>query len=367
MTEGTHISGSPACAEWEAQLTDAVDGLLSPEEEARFDAHKLHCPACTELYEEARKGREWLEFLSPEPEPPEWLLGKILATTGPGHEACGLPVAAGLSEVPDFVPPVWQQPGFVARMRSSAAPRMAMTAAMAFFSIALTLNLTGVGLNSLRLADLSPRVLRSYMERQLTMASVPVVRYYDHLRIVHVVESRVREFESRNQDDGNGGVRQQKQTQPATPGESWENRDRGNKGTREQESRDQGNEGTRDQGPGDQGAPAQTYGGGGGANGEFVETALRFPMLNRASRGVVLSHPFRTRRGMDGAPNLLRTGRRKNGAANRLRTELRKNGTSDRQYLRADLRAGSTKAKYTSGNGGGSMVQGLERSSPWIA
>ena len=75
-------------------------------------------------------------------------------------------------------------------------PRLLMTAAMAFFSIALTLNMAGVRLTNrgVRLADLRPQAVRSYMERQLTMASVPIVRYYDHLRFVYEVESRVREL-----------------------------------------------------------------------------------------------------------------------------------------------------------------------------
>ena len=67
-----------------------------------------------------------------------------------------------------------------------------MTAAMAFFSIALTLNLAGLRLANLHTADLRPKAVRSYMERQLMMASVPIVRYYDHLRFVYEVESRVR-------------------------------------------------------------------------------------------------------------------------------------------------------------------------------
>jgi anti-sigma factor RsiW len=161
MAEGTHITGTPACGEWETLLADALDGLLKPEEEARFLAHKAGCPACAALYEAARKGREWLEFLSPEPEPPEWLLEKILATTGPGHSGSSLPVPAAAGVVPAFVPPVWQQPGFFGRMRMSVQPRLLMTAAMAFFSIALTLNLAGVRLSNLRLADLRPRAMRS--------------------------------------------------------------------------------------------------------------------------------------------------------------------------------------------------------------
>ena len=223
MIERTRIPGTPACGEWETLLADALDGLLKPEDEARFLAHKADCPACAGLYEAARKGREWLEFLSPEPEPPEWLLGKILATTGPGKglgpAVSGLPVPAAADGIPAFVPPAWQQPGFAARMRMSAQPRLLMTMAMAFFSIALTLNLAGVRLSSLRLADLRPRTVRSYMERQLNMASVPIVRYYDHLRFVYEVEARVRELRGQDDDKGNGGDQQQ-QTQPVTPGES---------------------------------------------------------------------------------------------------------------------------------------------------
>jgi anti-sigma factor RsiW len=226
MTGGTHIPGSPACNEWEAQLTDALDGLLSPEEEARFVAHRLMCPACAEMYEDARKGRQWLEFLLPEPEPPEGLLEKILATTEPrasrgadlGRAVSGLPAAAGA--VPVFVPTAWQQPGFLGWMRTSAQPRMLMTAAMAFFSIALTLNLAGVDVRNLRLADLRPRAVRSYMERQLTTASVPVVRYYDHLRFVHEFAARVRELRNQNESEDNGGGRPQPRMQPGNPGES---------------------------------------------------------------------------------------------------------------------------------------------------
>jgi hypothetical protein len=229
MAERTQFPNSPACGAWETLLADALDGLLRPEDEAEFAAHKAICPACTALYEEARKGREWLEFLSPEPDAPAGLLEKILAHTGPGHAAnLPTPAMAGSRTVPAFVPPVWQQQGFFARTRQAMQPGLLMTAAMAFFSIALTLNLTGVRLSTLRLADLRPVAMRSYMERQLNMASVPIVRYYDHLRFVYEVESRVRQL--RNQSEGNGnentapdGSQDQKPSQPATPGETKQN------------------------------------------------------------------------------------------------------------------------------------------------
>ena len=77
-----------------------------------------------------------------------------------------------------------------------------MTAAMAFFSIALTLNMTGVRLSSLRLANLRPTAIRSFMERRIMTASVPIVRYYDHLRFVYEVESRMRELRRDTEGEG---------------------------------------------------------------------------------------------------------------------------------------------------------------------
>jgi hypothetical protein len=271
MAERTHIPSSPACGEWETLLTDALDGLLTPEDQARFEAHKAVCPACTALYDEARKGREWLEFLSPEPEAPEGLFERILAHTGPGHTAPSrwtaggpLPLAAGSAAVPGFMPPVWQQPGFFARVRAIAQPRLLMTAATAFFSIALTLNMTGVRLTSVRLSDLRPAAVRSYMERQWTMASVPIVRYYDHLRFVYEVKSKVREL--RGEGEGNGEPRRD-ETQPATPGETKQNPGKGpgrnDGGLREDPRQEPNNLVTAPESE-----PA-------GASGDFVEASLQ--------------------------------------------------------------------------------------------
>ena len=72
--------------------------------------------------------------------------------------------------------------------------RLMMTAAMAFFSIALTLNLAGVRLTGLRLADLTPASMENNLTRQFYGAKSPVVRYYDNLRFVYEVESKMREL-----------------------------------------------------------------------------------------------------------------------------------------------------------------------------
>jgi hypothetical protein len=228
MAGSAHIPNSPACGQWETLLADALDGLLRPEDETTFSAHMAICPACTALFEEARKGREWLAFLAPEPDVPEGLLGRILAATGPGQtEDIGLAPAAG-NVLP--MPPAWQRPGFMGHVRRFAEPRLMMTAAMAFFSIALTLNLTGVRITSLRLSDLRPTAVRSFMQRQVTMASTPIIRYYDHLRFVYEVESRVREF--RRSTEGQNQNNQPAQPKPNGSGQTQQNPSIKNGGSR---------------------------------------------------------------------------------------------------------------------------------------
>jgi hypothetical protein len=228
MAERTLNSKSTACREWEPLLADALDGLLKPAQEAAFSAHIAVCPACAKLLDEARKGSEWLKFLAHEPEVPAGLVDRILSQTGPGvatghlsgyglalgHES-QVPKSEGPG-APSFIPN-WQRPGFIGFIRRFAEPRLMMTAAMAFFSIAMTLNLTGVRLGSLRLSGLRPDVLRSYMERKLTLASTPLVRYYDHSQLVYDLRTTVRELRQTTQDQG--GEQQSKPSESA-PGES---------------------------------------------------------------------------------------------------------------------------------------------------
>ena len=145
------------------------------------------------MFEQARRGQEWLEFLAPEPAVPAHLLDRILAETGRGKQEIGKLAVAGGADVLTM-PPVWQRPGFAARLRRFAEPRLLMTAAMAFFSIALTLSITGVRISGMKMADLRPAVVRSALEKRIMTASTPLIRYYDHLRFVYEVESRVREL-----------------------------------------------------------------------------------------------------------------------------------------------------------------------------
>lgn len=222
------------CAQCEAMLADALDGTLSPADQAMFNLHMASCSTCSAMLADAQRGAEWLEMLkSPRPEPSAALLERILAQTcnaepdaaanqpqlvaGKQRSGYGLwqpstilghsgpvPVAAmgpAGAYAPTNVLPFRSRVAAGFRLRSISQtllqPRLAMTAAMAFFSIALTLNITGVRISQLRVSDLRPATIK----RNITDANASVHRYYDNLKVVYELESRVRDLQRSSNDN----------------------------------------------------------------------------------------------------------------------------------------------------------------------
>ncbi|HUY81801.1 MAG TPA: zf-HC2 domain-containing protein [Acidobacteriaceae bacterium] len=180
--------GPLRCEEWEELLADALDGLLPAGGRAAFDAHGAACRVCAQLLKQAQEGREWLHFLSREPEVPTGLVERIVGRTS-GAAATGPLALGGAAAIPAtgnvLRLPVW---------RTMWDARMLMTVAMAFFSIALTLNLMGVRLSNVRLSELTPASLELSLTRQFYGAQKSVMQYYDNLRLVYEVESKVRQL-----------------------------------------------------------------------------------------------------------------------------------------------------------------------------
>jgi hypothetical protein len=223
------LTGDPQhCAQCEAMLADALDGTLSAEDQATFDLHMVGCATCAAMLADVQRGAAWMEMLrSPRPEPSAALLERILAQTGaPTHSESSLSVSPAtpayvrnpntllgrpilVSSTPAVQPSAFASTNvlpFRSRIthglrslgHTMLQPRLAMTAAMAFFSIALTLNLTGVHLSSLRISDLKP----SSIKRTAYETKARVVRYSDNLRVVYELESRVRDLQRSSDDDG---------------------------------------------------------------------------------------------------------------------------------------------------------------------
>jgi len=69
-------------------------------------------------------------------------------------------------------------------------PRFAMSFGMAFFTLSVGLSLAGVKIGDLRHVDLRPSAIR----RNYYETSGRVVKYYENIRFVYEIESRVRQF-----------------------------------------------------------------------------------------------------------------------------------------------------------------------------
>jgi Putative zinc-finger len=178
------------CSEFDALLTEALDQRLSGEKLESFQAHARGCPTCGPLLAEADAGLRWLHELV-EVEPPVTLVDNILAATT-GLSTARLHGTARAQAQASWFDRLqdWANQLVSPILGVAKQPRFAMSFGMAFFSLSLTMSLTGVKLSDLRHADLRPSAIkRNYYE-----TSGKVVKYYENIRFVYEIESRVREF-----------------------------------------------------------------------------------------------------------------------------------------------------------------------------
>ncbi len=179
-----HIQPGMQCVEVEALLAEAIDGTLHGSILAAFEAHRDSCPACRTMVEEASSGMHWLKGLD-EIEAPRNLVHNILAQT--------------IGQIPEaraVVAPKGE--GWLVRLKGRLSPvfapvvtpRFAMSFGMAFFSITMLLSIAGFHVADLRHIDMSAKgISKTYYSTQAR-----VVRYYENIRLVYEIETRVRDL-----------------------------------------------------------------------------------------------------------------------------------------------------------------------------
>lgn len=192
------------CSEFETLLADALDGVLPEKLNLAFEEHDRNCPLCGPMFSEVRQGMLLLHSLE-EVEAPKNLVHNILAATS----AAAPTKAAGTSDAV-------QREGVLARLwkpipgmfSGTLHPRFVSSFAMAFFSLSLTLSLAGVHLKDL--ARMSPGSVKKAVVLQYTQLESKVVKYYENMRIVYEIESRMRELR-KNSSAGEGEGKSQEQ------------------------------------------------------------------------------------------------------------------------------------------------------------
>lgn len=184
MTEKFNPESGMRCAEFDARLSEALDGLLPEPQVAAFRSHAASCAECGPLYALASQGMAWLHAL-PEIEPPRTLVHNILAKTSGAVEAPQARPHSGK----DWLSRLRELAGLPAGMLK---PQFAMTFAMAFFSLSLMLTALGVRFDDVRMSDLKPASIANTLARQYHMTSAKAVKYYRNLRLVYELETMVR-------------------------------------------------------------------------------------------------------------------------------------------------------------------------------
>jgi len=181
MVDNTQ-SGMP-CSEFDGLLMEAVEGKLNPEQMQRFRSHATSCGVCGPLFADAQSGFSWLQSLE-EIEPPVNLLHNILAATSQ-RDAGPKKISAKEQSLADRL-----RAGIASLVTPLMQPRLAGTFAMGFFSLTLLMNVAGIKVSDVSKLDLRPSAIKnSYYS-----ASSRVVKYYENLRFVYEVESKVREI-----------------------------------------------------------------------------------------------------------------------------------------------------------------------------
>ncbi|HEU0122670.1 MAG TPA: zf-HC2 domain-containing protein [Bryobacteraceae bacterium] len=184
------------CAEFEILLCDAVDGTLRGEQKAAFEAHRDSCRACGEMAADVLGVTAFIERAAVV-EPPKELLTQILFQTSGAKPEKPAAAAGWLGRLRQFMAPVLQ-------------PRLAMGMAMTMLSISMLSQVFGLEIRPMRAADLEPARIWAGVEDGAHRQWSRVVKYYENIRVVYEIQSRLKEWADQEEQD-----RQNQQKDPA--------------------------------------------------------------------------------------------------------------------------------------------------------
>lgn len=174
------------CAEFEILLCDAIDGTLSGLEREAFEAHRRTCAECAELARDASGAVAFIQRTE-YAEPPAELLSKI---------AFHIPAGGGAKQG-------WKQTLW-GWFPSMLQPRVAMGMAMTILSFSMLQRFTGLEVRQLRPSDLHPAAVWSAVDNRAHRTWDQIVKYYENLRLVYEVQTRLQEWTEQEDEDRKG-------------------------------------------------------------------------------------------------------------------------------------------------------------------
>src|SRR4051794_18331350 len=112
------------CSDFDARLSDALDGVMAGSELEAFPAHPSACSDCGPLFTQAQSGMTWLKGLA-EVEPPANLVHNVLARTSMVDPAMAPRFAAGAAASSSWLVRAreWAAPVLTPALNFMAQPR----------------------------------------------------------------------------------------------------------------------------------------------------------------------------------------------------------------------------------------------------
>jgi hypothetical protein len=187
------------CAEFEILLCDYLDGTLDAAQRGELEAHRDGCAVCTELAADVSGAISFIGRVA-EVEPPPELLTKLTFEIPSGGVKKGV-----RSWLTGWLQPVLQ-------------PRVAMGMAMTILSFSMLGRLAGIEVRQLQPSDLYPANVWAALDNRVHRTWERAVKYYENLRLVYEVQTRLQEW-TRQEDEDRKGRGTVEET-PTAPGKT---------------------------------------------------------------------------------------------------------------------------------------------------
>jgi predicted anti-sigma-YlaC factor YlaD len=168
------------CEKFEVLYCDYLDGALDAAGRKSVESHLDSCAACTALAKDIKGTLAFLEKVPGVEAPPELVTRILFHTpeTGPGKNAGSLRPMGWLTS--------WMGP--------MLQPKLAMGMAMTILSFSLIGRMAGLPQRQLTAEDLNPVRVWTSVEVKVGRTWDRAVKYYENLRLVYEIQSRLREW-----------------------------------------------------------------------------------------------------------------------------------------------------------------------------
>jgi hypothetical protein len=191
------------CADLEISLCDYVDGTLRGEQKSAVEKHLSECPACAEFARDCGAALSFIERVE-EVRPPQELMTRIVFEA---HTIREKEFSKG------SLPRRWFSRWFEPVLQ----PRFAMGMAMTVLSFAMMGRFAGIEVRQLKPSDLNPVAVYSALEDRIAKGWGRTVKYYEGLKFVYEIQSRLEEWKQQAAEEEQRQQRDQQKKQPAAP------------------------------------------------------------------------------------------------------------------------------------------------------